>query len=139
MTAKDRRKKLRIVHKLQLKYTLSLLLPFFIILLIVELQMFYVIKYLLPYIEFLAVRDVIIKSIIIIMVEVLILLCLAGVFNIIYLHRIAGPIPRLMKEIDEMVTTKKYHLLAIRKNDELLPLIQKFNLIIEELVKKTEQ
>jgi len=139
MTAKDRRKKLRIVHKLQLKYTLSLLLPFFIILLIVELQMFYVIKYLLPYIEFLAVRGVIIKSIIIIMVEVIILLLLAGFFNIIYLHRIAGPITRLMKEIDEMTIDKKYHLLSVRKNDDLLPLIQKFNLIIDELIKKTEK
>jgi len=67
MSAKDRRKRLRIVHKLQLKYTLSLLLPFFIILLIVELQMLYVIKYLLPYIEFLTVKEIIIKSIIIIM------------------------------------------------------------------------
>jgi|YNPNPStandDraft_1061719.scaffolds.fasta_scaffold65224_2 signal transduction histidine kinase len=138
MTAKDRRKRLRIVHKLQLKYTLSLLLPFFIIFIIIELQMFYVIKYLLPYIEFLAVRGVIVKSIIIIMVEVLILLSLAGLFNIIYLHRIAGPISRLIKEIDEMVVSKKYHLLTVRKKDELASLIQKFNLIIEELIRKTE-
>jgi nitrogen fixation/metabolism regulation signal transduction histidine kinase len=138
MTAKDRRRRLRIVHKLQLKYTWSLLLPFFIIFLIVELQMFYVIKYLLPYIEFLAVRGVIVKSIVIIMIEVLILLALAGMFNIIYLHRIAGPISRLIKEIDEMVANKKYHLLTIRKKDELFSLIQKFNLIIEELIRKTE-
>jgi len=43
-----------------------------------------------------------------------------------------------MKEIDEMIINKKYNLLSIRKNDELLPLIQKFNLIIDELIKKTE-
>ncbi len=139
MITKNRRKKFRIVHKLQLKYTFSLLVPFFIIFLLVELQMFYVIKHLLPYIEFLAVREVIIKSIVIIMIEVVILLFLAGLFNIIYLHRIAGPIPRIMKEIDEMVASNKYHLLNIRKTDELFPLIQKFNLILNELIKKTEK
>lgn len=136
MTAKDRRKKLRIVHYLQLKYTISLLLPFLLILLIVELQMFFIIKTLLPYVEFLSVRGEIIRSIIIIMIEVFILLFIAGIFNIIYLHRIAGPINRLCKEIDEMVKNNQYHLLQIRKKDELIPLIDKFNLIIKKLIEK---
>ncbi|MCX7715889.1 MAG: hypothetical protein N2Z73_00565 [Endomicrobia bacterium] len=136
MTAKDRRKKFRIVHRLQLKYTLSLLIPFFFILLLVELQMFFVIKTLLPNIEFLVVRDVIIRSIIIIMIEVLILLTVAAVVNIIYLHRIAGPISRLVNEIDTMVRTQNYHFLSIRKKDELRPLIDKFNLLIEKFLQK---
>lgn len=136
MKLKNRRKKFSVVHHLQLKYTFSLLIPFFFILLLVELQMFFVIKTLLPHVEFLIVRDTIVKSIIIIMVEVLILLAVAAVGNIIYLHRIAGPIPRLIRELDDMIKTKNFHILSIRKTDELRPLIDKFNLVIEHFLKQ---
>lgn len=136
MIKKDRRKKIKIVHYLQLKYTMSLLIPFIFILLIVELQLYFVIKTLLPSIEFLAVKSTIIQSIILIMIEVLILLIIAGIFNVIYLHRIAGPINRLIKEIDEMLTTNNYHILFIREKDELKPLIFSFNKIIEKLIAK---
>lgn len=129
----NRRKKINIVHSLQIKYTLSLLIPFFFIFVLVELQMFFIIKSLLPYIEFLAVKDIILKSIILVMVEVLLLLSIAGIINIIYLHRIGGPINRLIKEINEMVITKEYKLLQVRKKDELKPLIDAFNKIIVQL------
>ncbi|MCS7152108.1 MAG: hypothetical protein NZ928_07015 [Endomicrobia bacterium] len=136
MTAKDRRKKLRIVHKLQIKYTLRFLVPFFVILLIIELQMIYVIKLLLPHVEFLIIRNEIIRTLIFVMFEVLVILGIVAVYNITYLHRLVGPINRLMQEIDEMVKNKNYHLLTVRKDDELLPLVNKFNLIIEQLTKK---
>lgn len=134
MTTNNRRKALRVVHYLQLKYTLSLLLPFLFILLIVELQMYYMIKMLITHVEFLSVKGDIIKSIIIIMIEVFVLLVIAGIFNIIYLHRIAGPINRLINEINKMVETDKYHLLVVRKSDELGGLVNSFNSVIKKLM-----
>ncbi|MCX7956513.1 MAG: hypothetical protein N2643_01270 [Endomicrobia bacterium] len=136
MTTKNRRKKLKIVHNLQIKYTFSLLIPFIFILLIVELQMYFIIKTLLPSIEFLAVKNTVINSIVIIMLEVFFLLVIAGFFNIVYLHRIAGPINRLVNEIEEMLKTNRYHTLVVRKKDELKPLIFSFNKILEKLIVK---
>lgn len=136
MTAKDRRKRLRIVHKLQVKHTVKFLLLFSIILLVIGFQMIYIIKLLLPHVEFLVIRNEIIKTLIFIMVEVILALGILGLYNIIYLHRFVGPINRLIKEIETMVNSKHYHLLHIRKDDELLPLVDKFNLLIEELMKK---
>ncbi len=136
MTAKDRRKKFRIVHKLQLKYTLSLLVPFFIILIIVELQMFYIIKWLLPAREFVETQNIIVSSIVLTMLEVLILLILAGMINIIYLHRIAGPINRIIKELNEMEKTGNYHLLSVRKDDEIQPMITEFNKILAKFIQQ---
>lgn len=136
MTAKDRRKKFRIVHSLQIKYTLTLILPFFLIFLLIEMQMFYVIKSLLPHIEFLATKGLILKNIILIMVEVLILLIFAAIVNINYLHNIAGPLNRITKELAEMEKTKNYYLLTVRASDEIKPLINEFNKILSNFIKK---
>lgn len=136
MTAKDRRKKIRIVHQLQVKHTVKFFLLFFIILLLIGFQMVYIVKLLLPHTEFLVIRNEIIKTLVLIMIEVVITLGILAIYNIIYLHRFVGPINRLIREIEEMVKTKEYHTLQVRKDDELLPLISKFNLIIEELIRK---
>jgi len=134
MDKKNRRRKIVLIHSLQLRYTFSLLIPFFIIFLFIELQMFFIIKYLLPKVEFLATKNLILESMVLIIIEVFILLFIAAILNIYYLHKIAGPINRIINEIKNMLETKNYHLIKIRKKDELKSLIDEFNKIISKLI-----
>jgi sensor histidine kinase YesM len=51
-------------------------------------------------------------------------------FSIILTHRIAGPVYRLEKTLDELIEGKDVRYIKLRKNDELKPLAAKLNEVI---------
>ncbi len=121
-------------HKFVTKYSLSVLIPFFIVFILLQLQIFYTIKLVLPYVEVLEIKGVLIKNMVIVIVVTFIIFLVASVISSIYLHRFSGPITRLIKELKEMQETKKYHFLKVRYNDEIYPLIEEFNNVLKDFV-----
>lgn len=52
------------------------------------------------------------------------------VWGLIVTHRMNGPIPRLKNELEKMFKSKEPHLLYVRQNDYLGPLLEKLNKVL---------
>ncbi|MBM3245635.1 MAG: hypothetical protein FJZ15_07605 [Candidatus Omnitrophica bacterium] len=67
---------------------------------------------------------------IIIFVSIPIILALVWTAALIISHRIAGPIYRMEKELDERISGAKHGPIHLRKKDEFKALVEKFNKLI---------
>jgi len=76
------------------------------------------------------------ERIIIFIVSTFLIIGIAAVFLLVYTHRIIGPLPRLEREIRNMVEAKKYHNLGVREKDKLKSFISTINLLIKEINEK---
>ena len=60
-----------------------------------------------------------------------------------YSHRYFGPLPRINRELAEMMDTGTYHKIKIRESDSMHRLVSDLNLVIEKMIElnqpKTEQ
>lgn len=72
------------------------------------------------------------KANIIIIISIPIVLALIWTAALILSHRIAGPLFRIEKELDERIAGIKQGPIKLRKKDELRPLVNKLNLILNK-------
>lgn len=133
MTAAERRKKFLVEKKIQLRHTFALIVSFLIVLIVAEVQMYLLLSKILPAITLEASRGYIFRYGLIFMLEFFIFVLIVAAGNIIYLHRLVGPLPRMRREIEEMLKTGEIHLLRIRRKDELAELVAAFNRLLEKV------
>lgn len=72
------------------------------------------------------------KANIIIIISIPIVLALIWTAALVLSHRIAGPLFRIEKELDERIAGVKQGPIRLRKKDELRPLVDKLNLILNK-------
>jgi signal transduction histidine kinase len=54
-------------------------------------------------------------------------------WSLLFIHRIVGPLFRLEKELDKMISGKKIAKIRFRKYDSFKSLAEKFNILIDRL------
>jgi len=133
MTAAERRKKFLVEKKIQLRHTAVLLISFLVILILAELQVWLLLSKILPAVTLQASQSYILRHGLILMLEFFVFVVVVAALNILYLHRLVGPLPRLRQEIEQMLKTEEIHLLRVRRKDELAELVAAFNRLIEKI------
>lgn len=63
---------------------------------------------------------------------------LVGLYGLLLSHRIAGPIPRLKKQLKHIIQTKSLELIRVRNYDYLRPLFKRINKIFLALARKSQ-
>jgi hypothetical protein len=124
-----RRKTLLVDKYIQLEFIAIVVITFLIMMVLTVLNFTSFLYTILPQASIVAGKD----RIIIYIVSTVLIIGVAAVFVLIYSHRIIGPIPRLQREITDMVESGDYHLFVVRKKDKLKNFIESINLLIKEL------
>jgi len=133
---KERRKKIIVEKKIQLRHTALLVISFLFVLLLVEFHIYSLLKSMIPRIAIETDLSYLTGLGILIMIEMLVIIIIVGVINIVYTHRLVGPISRISKELEEMSEKNEYHHIKIRKKDELQGLVSSINKVIDSITKK---
>jgi len=133
---KERRKKILVEKRIQLRHTGLLIISFLFILVLVEVHIYSLLKSMMPKIALEADISYLTGLGILIMAEMLLIIVIFGIINIVYTHRLVGPVGRISRELEEMVEKNEYHHIKIRKKDELQGLVASINKLIDCLIKK---
>jgi signal transduction histidine kinase len=67
-----------------------------------------------------------------IMIEMLVIIFIVGMINIVYTHRLVGPVvSRMEQELGGMLKKNEFQHLKLRQKDELKPLVDEINKLID--------
>jgi len=126
----DRRKHVLVENRIQLRHIGLMVISFIVILLLVEIQVYFLLKNMLPKLVLHTDYSYITGLGITLMVEMAIIIFIIGFINVIYTHRIVGPINRITRQIEHMADTKQLSCIEIRGKDELHHMTSAINKLI---------
>ena len=133
---KERRKKILIERKMQLRHTGLLAISFLFILVLVQIQVYALISSMMPRIALTSDYTYITGLGLLIGAEMLVVILVVGFINVLLTHRLVGPLIRITRELNEMSQKDDYHHLRIRKRDEIHSVVAEINKIIDRIKKQ---
>lgn len=139
---RKRRRQIIVNPKVQYKLLLLILVSVLIPTLLTFLSLFFLIQSIV--IEAQIESEVVYNSLIFLNHKIFaILVCgflcitvLLITWSLLFIHRIVGPLFRLEKELDKMISGKKISKISFRKYDSFTSLAEKFNVLIDRLQDK---
>jgi len=132
---KERRKKLLVERKTQLRHTGLLAVSFLFILVLVELHVYGLVRSMMPKLALTSDYSYITGLGLLIGVEMLVIILIVGFVNVLFTHRLVGPLMRVSKELDDMSQKGEYHHLKIRKKDDIHSIVSEINKVIDRTKK----
>jgi nitrate/nitrite-specific signal transduction histidine kinase len=132
----NRRKQVLIEKRIQLRHTGLLIASFVLILVLIEAQFYSLFKSMLPKIAQVADASYLAGLSIVVMVEMLVIVGIVGFINVLYMHRVVGPVARITRMLGEMADSKNYFHVTIRKKDELHMMVHEINRLIDSIKHK---
>ena len=113
-------------------YTIKLFLLFFLIFVVLQVVMYLVSKAILPYQIFVETGGWILKTTMLVFIETVIISLISAGLCMIFVHRIVGPISRLINQLTEIEKTGKITQLHVRDDDKLSEFVSIVNRVIEK-------
>ncbi|MEW6039973.1 MAG: hypothetical protein AB1633_00435 [Elusimicrobiota bacterium] len=132
---RERRKKIIIDKRIQLRHIGLLAVSFILILVLVEVHIYSLMKSMIPKGALDQDYGYLTSLGLIIMIEMLVIIFIVGIINIIFTHRIVGPVSRIEQELYIMIEKNEFHNISIRENDELKTLVIEINRLIDKIKK----
>ena len=133
---KERRKKLLVEKKMQLRHTGLLAVSFLFILVLIQIQVYALVSTMMPKLALTSDYTYITGLGLLIGVEMLAIILVVGFINVLLTHRLVGPLGRITRELNEMSQKDDYHHLRIRKRDEVHSIVSEINKIIDRTKKE---
>lgn len=128
----ERRKKVIVNKKIQLRYIGLLSASFLLILVLVEWHIYSLVKSMMPKVALAQDYNYITSLGLTIMIEMLVIIFIVGMINIVYTHRLVGPVvSRMEQELGGMLKKNEFQHLKLRQKDELKPLVDEINKLID--------
>ena len=113
-------------------YTIKLFLLFFLIFVVLQVVMYLVSKAILPYQIFVETGGWILKTTMLVFIETVIISFVSAGLCILFIHKIVGPITRLINQLSEIEKTGEITQLRVRDDDKLNEFVAVVNRIIEK-------
>ncbi|MEW6555857.1 MAG: hypothetical protein AB1349_00705 [Elusimicrobiota bacterium] len=131
-----RRKKF-LVKSLQLKYGLLIILVFIVALLLIEWHLYLALNVIFPKMVMKEISQDLLYVQYMLMIKVGIVMLIAFLVTIYFTHRIAGPIFKIEKQLNEVKPDELLNLqINLRENDELKGFADSFNNFIKIVKEK---
>ncbi|MEK6645337.1 MAG: hypothetical protein AABY84_01490 [Candidatus Firestonebacteria bacterium] len=136
---KFKRRQYLINKKMQLKYAAMIAGTLIFLLVLIELHTFYIIKAILPNLFSTSVKEEIRDIVSKLLISGVLYLILITVLSIFVSHKIAGPVYRFNKDINEIIHTGKFDkYIRVREKDELQDVAKALNNLIQDWSHKSE-